>query len=147
MVGLIVHWELPAALLSSPAAQQKLLGWITLTCKTFAVDKLAIVDVDNTGIMVRDEEINAVVVNTLHEALAMFDNQIPVYVEHGGTYLDMMSEHPIDAVYIVGSDYGSLKVPEGALHVTIKTAQHFGLYSHVAAAIVLHHRSMIMSDS
>jgi hypothetical protein len=126
MLGLIVHWDLPAALLAARAAQQKLLGWITLTCKTFGVDKLVLVDVEGTGIEVRDEEINAHVVPTLEDALRQFDTLVErVYIEHGGQKLCTSSFcHPNDAVYIVGSDYGALVVPPHAQHVTIESVRN-----------------------
>lgn len=134
MIAVIAHWELPAAL-SDLKAQKKMLTHWTHTLKAFGVENLVLVDVDGVRPVINDSEIHHQVVNTLAEAIELFPDLEHVYVEEGGEPLENFN-HPKNAVYIFGSDYGQLPKSTVGVKTTIP------LHAHIACGIILFDRSI-----
>lgn len=131
--AVVLHWELPQALQERFAAKKVFTRW-SHTCKAFGVKDIVLVNVDGLDASYGDAEVSLTVVDTLDEALSMFDNNRLVFVEEGGKPIDTY-QHKEDAVYVFGSDFGGL--PRADLGIT--TAQP--LNAEQACAVVLYERS------
>jgi hypothetical protein len=134
MAGIIFHWELQQSL-TNRTVQRQLAKRITLTCKAFDVKDICFIDVDGIEPEISDAEINFNVVNSLEDALKLFNTGTYVWVEQGGESLKTY-KHPKDAIYIFGPDYGNLK--ESTIEIPIKQ----GIYADIACGIVLADRYM-----
>lgn len=137
MIGLICHWSNPVAVQESPPAEKKITFYWICTAKALGVDRLVFVAPAERP-TVADEEIEAHIVQTIDEALALFPDCDRVWVNKGGEDIKTF-KHPESAVYIVGPDYGSLNPPEGETVVGIDSK--IVLHAAVAAGIVLSWRS------
>jgi hypothetical protein len=134
MVRVILHWELPSALQDRFAAKKMFIRW-SHTCKAFGVDELILVNVDGLDAAYGDSEIKITVVDTLEEALASVPEETLVYVEQGGAPLDEF-EHPQDATYVFGSDFGQLP------RADVEFASNIPVNAEIACGIVLYDRSL-----
>lgn len=127
----IFHWE-PHSIFNTPHAKKKLLNKWSFTCKAFGIYNL--IAITSEELQLKDTEINFKVYVSLEEALK--DKTKIVYLEEGGEPISNFN-HPKDATYVFGSDYGELKVNNA---ITIKTNN--ALHAEMACAIVLYHRSI-----
>lgn len=134
MIAVIFHWELPIPLQERFAAK-KMFGRISHTCKAFGIKDIILVNVDNLNCGYRDAEINLTVVSNLEEALALVNDSTLVFVEEGGKPLSSF-EHPENATYVFGSDFGELE----RVDVGFKTNNP--LHAEVALGVVLYDRSL-----
>lgn len=131
--AVILHWELPQALQERFAAKKTFIRW-SHTCKAFGVKDLVLINVDGLNCQYGDAELNLTIVDTLEEAVALFDASRLVYVEEGGQDIQEF-EHPEDAVYVFGSDFGEL--PQADLGITTANP----LNAEMACGVVLYERS------
>jgi len=111
------------------------------TWRAYEPDLAVMVDEDSTFTLPVPQ--NMTKVATLAEALGMFDGYQPVYVSAEPGAVDLAEyAHPENPVYIVGRDYGSLAVPDGAECVKIVYPDPaMVLWASVALGIVLYDRS------
>ncbi len=80
---------------------------------------------------------------TLQEALDFFSDFTPVYIHGSGAVNLPDFEHPENPVYIFGPNWDHMKVPDGAICVSIPTPDPvigIDLFSHVTLGIVLYDR-------
>lgn len=134
-VRVILHWELPQALQDRFAAKKMFIRW-SHTCKAFGVDELILVNVDGLDAGYGDSEIKITVVDTLEEALASVPEETLVYVEQGGAPLDEF-EHPQDATYVFGSDFGELP------RADVEFDSAIPVNAEIACGVVLYSRSLV----
>lgn len=134
MARVILHWDIPVALQDPLAAKKTFLRW-SVTCKAFGINELILIDVDGLGAPTGDNELNLTVVKTLAEAVALVPEESLVYVEQGGVPLKDF-EHPQDATYVFGSDFGELP------RADVEFACKFGVTADIACGIVLYDRSL-----
>ena len=131
--AVIAHWEPPVALSGDKAQKKLLLRW-NHTLKAFGCKRLVMVDVDGLEPFMNDAEMHFQYVSSLEEALALFPDMEPVYVEVEGHPLQDY-EHPDKAVYIFGSDFGDLP------QATVGVPTHNALHADITCGVVLYDRS------
>lgn len=135
MIGVIGHWDHKARL--GPVGRRVLYQCYDYTARVYGAVKLVMVDIDGTL------DVDVPKVGTLAEALGMFNDCTPVYIHAGGRTSLCEFRHPGDAVYIVGPDYNSFVVPDGATSVKIEVERDVPeLWAHTALAVVLHDRNV-----
>jgi hypothetical protein len=127
--AVILHWDLPVAL-QAPQVQKKCFVRWSHTCKAFGVTDICLIDCDALNPWFGDAEVNLSVVGTLDEALALYQDKTPVFVEQGGVPLPLFT-HPDDPVYVFGSDYGQLDRSD------VEIASDRPLHAETACGIVL----------
>lgn len=133
--AVIIHCEL-SQIFNTQKVQQKIIKRIPHLAKAFGIKNLCLIDVDNLGLEEWgfDAELNIKYAKNLNEALSYYPDLEPVYVEQGSdTYLNDF-QHPYDAVYIFGADYGQLP------KATISIPSDIALYVDDVMAIVLYDR-------
>ena len=133
--ALIVHWD-PAAALRGGKAQKKMYTRWSHLAKAYGFNKVCLIDVESLQPEFGDQEIELQVVDTLEEALALYPTFEPVYVRQGGVKLEAY-QHPGQAAYIFGPDYGA-DLPKA--DVSIPTV--IPVYADQACAMVLYGRSL-----
>jgi hypothetical protein len=133
MLGVIIHWDHKRGL--DAIGRRNLFQHYDYVCRAYAVDKLVIVDVNDT----MDLSPPHPVVRTTEEALAHFEDAVPVFVHlQGKTVLGETYFRPTHVVYIVGADYERLTLPEDAPSLRIPvTDPSIELWADQALALVL----------
>ncbi len=126
---IIFHWATPKGL-DTPHGKKKLLSRWNLTCKAFGEKELVCVSDEN--IVMTDSEVSFKCVASLGEALKLSKGKV-VFVEQGGSSISNFN-HPKEATYVFGSDYGELPYSD------IEIDSVLPLHSDIAAGIVLYHR-------
>jgi len=131
MASIIFHWDTPKGL-DTPHGKKKLLSRWNLTCKAFGIINLLCVTKED--IKMNDAEVSFKTFDTLEEALDEVFDPV-VFIEQGGKDLYGFN-HPIQATYVFGSDYGSLDEFEHKISIPSDLPVH----AEIAAGIVLAHR-------
>lgn len=139
MLGVIFHWDHKQGL--EAAGQRVLFQTIDYTWRAYQPDKVVMVDEDHSFTLGVPQ--NMTCVHALAEALALFDGYTPVYLSSDADSFNLETyTHPENPVYIVGRDYGSLTVPDGAESVKIVYPNPvMVLWASVALGIALYDRS------
>jgi len=128
MSTVIFHWATPKGL-DTPHGRKKLLSRWNLTCKAFGIHRIYCVT--DEPIVMNDAEVSFHRFPSLSAALMMADGEV-VYVEQGGDSLEGF-DHPENAVYVFGSDYGELE------EATVSINSELPVHAEIAAGIVLAH--------
>lgn len=130
MAAIIAHWELPAAWMDPKAQKKAFIRW-SHTAKAFGIKDLCFVENPREPMpRFGDAEINLHIVQSLEEALLIFPEYTPVYIEEGGANFQKFI-YPKNPVFVVGSDFGQL--PKADISIDTITP----LNAEIALGIVL----------
>jgi len=132
MVGVVFHWD--AKPYFDYSHQRLWYQQYEYSCRAFEAEKIVVVDPADAVSLGISKARN------LETALRFFTGATPVLIHASGKEELSGFIHPIDAVYIVGPDYGSFDLPENSKSVRIPVARPVELWAATALSIVLYDR-------
>ena len=131
MTAVIAHFEIPVAWQNNHAMKKAFIRW-SHTCKAYGVRNLCLIDPDSLRPAFGDAEINLAIVQNLQDAIDLFPEHTPVYVEQGGEDLSSFKYYfPENPVFIFGSDFGELPKADVSINTDIP------LVAEIACGIIL----------
>ena len=137
MSALIFHWTVVKGTnpgIANPHARKRLFTRWSLMAKAFHLDDIPNVYcvTNDPGAQLGDAEINFKAFSSLEAALEYSKKDgVHVFIEQGGTFLQDF-DHPKEAVYVFGSDYGELRVDNA-----ISIDSNLPVHAEIAAGIIL----------
>lgn len=143
MLGAIVHWDHKPTL--AHEGLRYAYQMFDYAARAYNVDKLVFVDLTHTLEVLQPPED---IVDTLEEALALFPQDHTFhYLDKSGEQILLGYVHPVDSVYVIGPDYTSFTVPEGASTFRIDMANNeMELWASQVLGMVFAHRFAVLSQ-